>query len=70
MTWKFIVHERWGKAGFQGYYPTLCGLSPLAQQSTSDDPENVTCEACIRRRLHLEEKGLLEALPRRKDVEG
>lgn len=64
------VHERWGLAGLGGYWPTLCGLSPVARQTTTDYAENVNCEACIRRRLRLEERGLLEVQPRRRDVEG
>jgi hypothetical protein len=62
---RLVVHERWGTAGVGGFWPTLCGLSPVARRTTSDWAENVNCEACILRRLRLEQQGLLEAQPRR-----
>ena len=61
-----VVHQRWGRAGHEGFWPTMCGISSGGRVTTASDPENVNCEACIRRTLELEKRGLLEDGPRRR----
>ncbi len=41
------IHLRGGPAGAGEYYPTLCGLSPVARQPTTVELEHVTCAACF-----------------------
>lgn len=52
------THEAWG-TGWEDpnerrrFYPTLCGLSPIAHPSTTKEPAQVTCPGCRSKREAL-----------------